>query len=222
MDNTAHHLRAHIVIPSYPALLLSPLMSDANLAALYQEMILDHYRRPRNKGTLDQPDESIDMKNPLCGDEIGLHIAFDGTTISDIKFTGRGCSISQASASMMTELVKGKETAAAEEIRETFRAMVMGDNTAAQNPMLGKARALSGVSKYPARVKCALLGWNALETGMQHHAEMGENTHPEPQNHSQAEHPHIAHTHDTNVDNVNSTTPDGNSTHAHTLQEPSD
>jgi len=144
-------------------------MSDANLSALYQELILDHYRRPRNKGTLEHADASIMMKNPLCGDEIELQLEFDGDTIRDVKFTGRGCSISQASASLMTELVKGKPAAEAAQLRETFRAMVMGDAAAASNTVLGKARALSGVAKYPARVKCALLGWNALEQGIDEH-----------------------------------------------------
>lgn len=146
-------------------------MPDANLSALYQEMILDHYRRPRNKGTLEHADASIMMKNPLCGDEIELQMVFEGDTIQDVKFTGRGCSISQASASMMTELVKGKPAAEAARLRETFRAMVMGDAAAAGDTALGKARALSGVAKYPARVKCALLGWNALEQGIDEHAE---------------------------------------------------
>jgi nitrogen fixation NifU-like protein len=81
---------------------------SAQLSALYQEMILDHYRRPRNKGTLENADASVEMKNPLCGDEIGLQVSFDGDQISDVKFSGRGCSISQASASMMTQLLKGK------------------------------------------------------------------------------------------------------------------
>jgi nitrogen fixation protein NifU and related proteins len=142
---------------------------DANLSALYQEMILDHYRRPRNKGTLEHADESIAMRNPLCGDEIDLHLSFDGDAIGDVKFTGQGCSISQASASMMTELIKGKSPSEITHLRDTFRAMVMGDASAATDKSLGRAKALSGVSKYPARVKCALLGWNALEEGMRRH-----------------------------------------------------
>src|SRR2546423_12307894 len=81
---------------------------SAQLSALYQEMILDHYRRPRNKGTLENADASVEMKNPLCGDEIGLQLSFAGEEVSDVRFSGRGCSISQASASMMTQLVKGK------------------------------------------------------------------------------------------------------------------
>ena len=148
---------------------------DASLSALYQELILDHYRRPRNKGTPDAPHTSVAMKNPLCGDEIDLHLTFTGDVITDIQFTGHGCSISQASTSMMTELVKGKTTGEAEHLRDTFRAMVMGDVNAADTPALGKARALSGVSKYPARVKCALLGWNALEEGVRRHDD-GEDT----------------------------------------------
>src|SRR5438045_9628556 len=84
---------------------------SAELSALYQEMILDHYRRPRNKGTMENADASVEMKNPLCGDEIGLQVVFEGDQISDVKFSGRGCSISQASASMMTQLLKGKTRA---------------------------------------------------------------------------------------------------------------
>ncbi|HEY3113723.1 MAG TPA: iron-sulfur cluster assembly scaffold protein, partial [Gemmatimonadaceae bacterium] len=73
---------------------MSPARSSAEIAALYQEMILDHYRRPRNKGTLENPDASVEIKNPLCGDEIGLQVAFNGNSVSDLKFSGRGCSIS--------------------------------------------------------------------------------------------------------------------------------
>lgn len=141
-------------------------MSDAALSALYQEMILDHYRRPRNKGTLEHADVSVPMRNPLCGDELTLELAMEGDVIRDVRFTGRGCSISQASASMMTELVKGKHADEIERLRERFRAMVMGDAEAAGDESLGRARSLSGVSRYPARVKCALLGWSALEHGL--------------------------------------------------------
>jgi nitrogen fixation NifU-like protein len=147
------------------------MADDASLSALYQELILDHYRRPRNKGSITEPDSSVMMKNPLCGDEIELQLRFDGDTIGDVKFTGQGCSISQASASMMTELVKGKASSDAVRLRETFRAMVMGDATAAEDKALGRARAFSGVAKYPARVKCALLGWNALEEGVRQRAD---------------------------------------------------
>lgn len=142
----------------------------AGLAALYQEMILDHYRRPRNRGTIAEPDATVVVKNPLCGDEIELQITMDdgaaGSVLTEVKFAGRGCSISQASASMMTELVKGKHVAEVDLLRQRFRAMVMGDAAAAADPALDRTRSLAGVARYPARVKCALLGWNALEQGI--------------------------------------------------------
>jgi len=140
---------------------------SAEIAALYQELILDHYRRPRNKGELEGATTSVTMKNPLCGDEVALHVLLDGDKVSDLKFSGRGCSISQASASMMTQLVKGKSAAEIEQLRGTFRDMVMGATDANDQSVeksLGSLRALSGVSRFPARVKCALLAWNALET----------------------------------------------------------
>ena len=137
---------------------------SAQLSALYQEMILDHYRRPRNKGTLENADASVEMKNPLCGDEIGLQVAFDGDQISDVRFSGRGCSISQASASMMTQLLKGKTRDEIESIRKRFRELMLGSGEATDE--LGPLRALSGVARFPARVKCALLAWNALESAL--------------------------------------------------------
>ena len=142
---------------------------SAEIAALYQELILDHYRRPRNKGELEGATASVTMKNPLCGDEVALHVLLEGDKVSDLKFSGRGCSISQASASMMTQLVKGKSAAEIKELRETFRDMVMGTmdaNDQSVEKSLGSLRALSGVSRFPARVKCALLAWNALETAL--------------------------------------------------------
>ncbi len=145
---------------------MSPARSSAEIGALYQEMILDHYRRPRNKGTLENPDASVEIKNPLCGDEIGLQVAFDGDSVSDLKFSGRGCSISLASASMMTQLVKGKRTEEIDSIRKQFRDLMLGDSSAADDPQLGSLRALSGVARFPARVKCALLAWNALESAL--------------------------------------------------------
>ncbi|HYS68975.1 MAG TPA: SUF system NifU family Fe-S cluster assembly protein [Gemmatimonadaceae bacterium] len=139
--------------------------SSAELSALYQEMILDHYRRPRNKGTLEKADASVEMKNPLCGDEIGLQVTFDGDSVSDLRFSGRGCSISQASASMMTQLVKGKRRDEIDSIRNQFRDLMLGISHGDER-ILGSLRALSGVSRFPARVKCALLAWNALETAL--------------------------------------------------------
>jgi nitrogen fixation NifU-like protein len=141
-----------------------PRPESAELSALYQELILDHYRRPRNKGTLDDADASVEMKNPQCGDEIALQVAFDGDNIRDVKFSGRGCSISQASASMMTQLLKGKTRAEIESIRARFRDLMLG--VAEPTDELGPLRALSGVARFPGRVKCALLAWNALESAL--------------------------------------------------------
>ncbi|MEO8579875.1 MAG: Fe-S cluster assembly sulfur transfer protein SufU [Gemmatimonadales bacterium] len=145
---------------------MPPPDKSAELSALYQELILDHYRRPRNKGTLEKPDASVEMKNPLCGDEIALQVAFDGDCVCDLRFSGRGCSISQASASMMTQLVKGKSTEEIEGLRKKFRDVMLGDPAAAADEKIGSLRALSGVARFPARVKCALLAWSALETAI--------------------------------------------------------
>jgi nitrogen fixation NifU-like protein len=147
---------------------MSIVNRSAEIAALYQELILDHYRRPRNKGELAGATSSVTMKNPLCGDEVALHVLLDGDKVSDLRFSGRGCSISQASASMMTQLVKGKTAEEIEQLRGTFRDMVMGTTPADESTekTLGSLRALSGVSRFPARVKCALLAWNALESAM--------------------------------------------------------
>lgn len=145
---------------------MQPSDRSAQISALYQEMILDHYRRPRNKGEIENPDDTIVMKNPLCGDEITVQIRYDGDSVADVGFVGRGCSISQASASMMTQLIKGKRREEIDALRTRFRDMVMGNESLASDSSLGSLRALSGVSKFPARVKCALLAWNALEEGM--------------------------------------------------------
>ena len=143
-----------------------PSERAAQIGALYQEMILDHYRRPRNKGEIPNADASVLMKNPLCGDEIAVHVRYDGDQIADLGFSGRGCSISQASASMMTQLLKGKTVEEVEMIRARFRDMVMGDKEAGEDKTLGSLRALGGVARFPARVKCALLAWNALDTAL--------------------------------------------------------
>ena len=145
---------------------MSSPKTSAEIGALYQEMILDHYRRPRNKGALEKADATVEMKNPLCGDEITLQVAFEGNSVCDLRFSGRGCSISQASASMMTQLVKGKSGAEIDSIRKQFRDLMLGNASTADESRLGSLRALSGVARFPARVKCALLAWNALETAL--------------------------------------------------------
>jgi nitrogen fixation NifU-like protein len=145
---------------------MSQPRTSAEVGALYQEMILDHYRRPRNKGTLEKADASVEMKNPLCGDEITLQVAFNADGVDDLRFSGRGCSISQASASMMTQLVKGKSARQIDEIRKQFRDLMLGSASVADDSQLGSLRALSGVARFPARIKCALLAWSALERAL--------------------------------------------------------
>jgi len=139
---------------------------EPRLSALYQELILDHYRRPRNRGTLDGATHGVSLNNPLCGDEIDLQLRVDGDVITDARFIGRGCSISQASASMMTQLVKNKSVPQAVALAQRMSAMMQGDDAAAQDKTLGELRALAGVSKFPVRIKCALLPWNALTDAM--------------------------------------------------------
>jgi len=141
---------------------LATSQPEPQLSALYQELILDHYRRPRNKGTLERPTHSVSLNNPLCGDEIDLQLRVDGEVIKDVRFIGRGCSISQAAASMMTQLLKDKSIAEARTLADRMSAMMHGDEAAARDKALGELRALAGVAKFPVRVKCALLPWNAL------------------------------------------------------------
>jgi nitrogen fixation NifU-like protein len=135
---------------------------EPQLSALYQELILDHYRRPRNKGTLEGATHAVSLNNPLCGDEIDLQLRVDNDTIKEARFVGRGCSISQASASMMTQLLKDRTVPQAIALAERMGAMMQGDDGAARDKALGDLRALAGVSKFPVRIKCALLPWNAL------------------------------------------------------------
>ena len=136
--------------------------SDARLSALYQEVILDHYRRPRNRGTLAEPTGSASLRNPLCGDEVDVQVTVQDGRVADVKFGGRGCSISQASASMMTELVKGRTPDEVHALGERFAEMIRGNAEAAKDQALGQARALSGVSRFPTRVRCALIAWEAM------------------------------------------------------------
>ncbi len=132
-----------------------------SLEDLYKEVILDHYRAPRNKGRLDPHDVALERNNPLCGDEIELFLKFDGENLEGIAFDGKGCSISQASASMMTEKVKGLSAAEASQLAETIKTMMAGEGDGDPN-QLGDLVSLKGVVKYPVRIKCALLGWNTL------------------------------------------------------------
>ena len=131
---------------------------------LYREIVLDHYRRPRNRGELDDRTARLEGMNPVCGDEIQLDLKIEDGHVADIAFSGQGCSISQSSASMMTEQVKGKSTAEAWHVLEAFERMMKEE--AEPTPELGDLEALQGVAKFPVRVKCALLAWKVLGDGL--------------------------------------------------------
>lgn len=137
------------------------------LESIYKELILDHYRKPRNKGALESPTVSISMRNPMCGDEVELMLAVEGERIADAGFTGQGCSISLASVSMMTEALKGKTLDEALDLERLFLALMRGEEEPRRDRALGDLRSLEGVAKLPVRIKCALLGWNALDEAVQ-------------------------------------------------------
>jgi nitrogen fixation NifU-like protein len=139
------------------------------LEELYREVILDHYRNPRNKGHLEHPQASAQGVNPLCGDEITIEVSFEGDKVSEVAVEGQGCSISQSSASMMTEAIKGKSREEISELVGRFRQMMSideGDDPGLDperpGAVLGDIEALQGVRQYPVRIKCASLAWNTL------------------------------------------------------------
>ena len=143
----------------------------SSLDDLYKEIILDHYRSPRNQGELDPPAHRCEGFNPLCGDEVIVYVSIIDQKIDDIRIGGQGCSISQASASMMTEIIMGKSISEAEKIIHAFKEMMdiyeselSGKETAGSslNVDLGDLEALQGVVKFPVRIKCATLAWNTL------------------------------------------------------------
>ncbi len=140
-------------------------MVRVSLEDLYKEVILDHYRDPRNKGRLDPHDVLLERNNPLCGDEIELFLKFDDGELEAISFDGKGCSISLASTSMMTEKVKGLSVEQAREVTESIKRMMAGEEDGDPDA-LGDLVSLKGVVKYPVRIKCALLGWNTLLEGL--------------------------------------------------------
>ena len=142
--------------------------SAAEVEALYQELILDHYRRPRNRGELPGADATAALRNPLCGDELAVAVALDGDIVREARFTGRGCSLSQASASMMTELVRGRTRREVRDLDRRFRALVLGEEGRAPGGTgeLGSLRAFAGVARLPSRHRCVLLPWEALERAL--------------------------------------------------------
>lgn len=151
-------------------------MNQDDLEELYQQVILDHSKRPRNQGTIEGA-VHVHGDNPSCGDEIELHVKFaaDGN-VEDIKFTGSGCAISQASASIMTMKLKGKPRAEAERLMQNFKTLITTD-TEPDTKGLGDAVLLRGVRKFPQRVKCAMLSWRAFEQAL---GEGGDVTTEEP------------------------------------------
>ena len=133
---------------------------------LYQEMILDHYKSPRNFGKLDAPDSEIEGRNPLCGDHLVLQVRFEGDQVAGVAFEGSGCAISTASASVMTEVVRGMTRSEFGRVFVAFHAMVTG-GVPDPEVDLGKLAAFGGVSKFPARVKCAALAWHTAKAAVE-------------------------------------------------------
>ncbi|WP_256756676.1 Fe-S cluster assembly sulfur transfer protein SufU [Cohnella sp. WQ 127256] len=137
----------------------------SQLDDLYRRVIMDHYKTPRNRGELDEGSVTVNLNNPTCGDRISLQLQLEDGIVRNVKFTGEGCSISMSSASMMTEAVMGKTAEEAVQLADKFSALMKGEN-----PDFGDyedVEALSGVNKFPARIKCATLAWNALRKGVE-------------------------------------------------------
>ena len=130
---------------------------------LYTQVIMDHYQRPRNRGVLENADLEEHLLNPLCGDEVAVYAAFDGDRVADVRFSGRGCAISQASASMMSERLSGKSLKEAEAEIQTFKDQMVGKK---EFPELDELAALKGIVKFPSRIKCAVLAWSAFHEGL--------------------------------------------------------
>jgi nitrogen fixation NifU-like protein len=134
--------------------------------ALYQEIILEHNRKPRNFREMPDADRTIEGRNPLCGDALTLWMKLEGDTIADVSFKGEGCAISKASASLMTAAVKGKTRAEAEVLFERFHDLVTGKLPESEQKPLGSLRAFAGVARFPLRVKCASLAWHAMHSAL--------------------------------------------------------
>ncbi|SOC41115.1 Fe-S cluster assembly sulfur transfer protein SufU [Ureibacillus acetophenoni] len=146
-------------------------MSFNNLDQLYRSVIMDHYKKPRNKGSLDDNSVTIDMNNPTCGDRIHLTLKLNGEIVEDARFDGEGCSISMSSASMMTEAIKGKPINEALKYADVFSKLMLGEEIDEDiMDELGDVAALQGVAKFPARIKCATLAWKAMEKGVKNEA----------------------------------------------------
>ena len=145
-----------------------------NTKQLYQEVILDHNRKPRNWGQLEAPSHKAEGLNPLCGDHIWVSLNVDGDKVREIAFEGESCAICKASASMMTAKVKGKHVDEAEQLVEAFRNMTTGSVSASQTDRLGHLTVFEGVKDLPSRVKCAILPWHTLHAAL--HAQTSAST----------------------------------------------
>jgi nitrogen fixation protein NifU and related proteins len=139
-------------------------MSD--LRELYQQVILDHNKNPRNFHEMPDASQRVDGYNPLCGDHYTIFLRLDGDTIREVSFTGSGCAISKASASVMSSTMKGKSKEEAGQLFDTFHRLVTGDASSLSAAELGRLAAFSGVSEFPARVKCATLAWHTLKSAL--------------------------------------------------------
>lgn len=138
----------------------------SQLDDLYRRVIMDHYKTPRNRGELEAGSVTVNLNNPTCGDRISLQLQLEDGIVKDAKFTGEGCSISMSSASMMTDAVKGKSAGEALRMADKFSSLMKGE--AVEFDEYEDIEALSGVNKFPARIKCATLAWNALRKGVEH------------------------------------------------------
>lgn len=139
-----------------------------DLRDLYQDMIFDHYRQPRNYGHLEHANRKAEGYNPLCGDKVSITLIVKDGVIDDLKFEGAGCAISTASASLMTESLKGKTEAEALTMLENFKSLVTGGSV---NKEMGKLAVLAGVQAFPQRVKCATLAWHTLQAALKNSTE---------------------------------------------------
>lgn len=143
---------------------MTRLTGDASL--LYQQVILEHYRRPRNRGALADATHHGRASNPVCGDEVVVEIRMRDEVIEAVAFSGRGCAISQAAASLMTEALTGRTLAEGVVLRDRFFGLMRGDAVDERDAGLGSLRGLAGISKVPVRIRCALLPWEALEAAV--------------------------------------------------------
>ena len=141
------------------------------LKDLYQEVIVDHNRKPRNFGELADADRIVEGYNPLCGDKLNLYVKFDGDRINEVKFDGSGCAISVASASLMTDALKGKTREEADDLFNDFHELLTAKEIPADSDKLDKLAALAGVRDYPSRIKCATLCWHTLHSALAGEAE---------------------------------------------------